>query len=63
MKNKIRMFLHKHGFHFWVYRNPANRTCEICGKHQEQYVMAYEDTNWMSSRYSWWEDMNFEDEK
>ena len=57
MKNKIKNFLHKMGIHFWVYRNPYNRTCSICDKNQHQHVFAIEGTDWMRSGHTWWEDM------
>jgi hypothetical protein len=58
IKMMLLYWLHNHGMHFWEYRNPACRTCAWCHKHQDQYVMAYEGTNWMDPRYGWWEDMN-----
>lgn len=49
MKKALHVFKH-----FWRYRNPANRTCTFCGKHQIQFARS-----WDMSR-GWWEDMNTE---
>ena len=44
---------------FWVYRNPSNRTCSICGKNQMEYGYLDTDTNsitaMMYSRSIGWE--------
>lgn len=30
----------------WIYRNPANRTCSVCGKNQQSVACWFEhDTN------------------
>lgn len=36
----IREWLKRHGErrHRWSYRNPANRTCRKCGRHEQQYI-------------------------
>ena len=48
----IRFVLHKTlGVHYWKYRNPYDRVCQICDKHQSWYMFT-----WINKR-GWWEDM------
>lgn len=37
------------GLHVWRYRNPYDRTCEGCGRHQVEHSRHYTD------RTGWWE--------
>lgn len=38
-------------FHRWVYRNPHDRTCKICGKHEvEHYSLGF-----ANKRYNFWD--------
>lgn len=37
------------GFHVWSYRNPHDRTCEKCGRHQVEHHHI------VSERSTWWE--------
>ena len=42
---------------FWKYRNPANRTCTVCGRHETMYMRIYRnertDEEYIASQ--WWE--------
>lgn len=37
------------GVHVWHYRNPHDRTCEGCGRHQVEHARHYTDSR------GWWE--------
>lgn len=37
------------GLHVWSYRNPHDRTCDGCGRHQVEHARHYTDTR------GWWE--------
>lgn len=52
----MKKFFHKFGIHFWVYRNPADRRCEVCGKHQQEWISIFEGENPFVKR-GWWEDL------
>ena len=38
------------GGHSWKYRNPYDRTCQVCGKHEVSHCSDIE--NWSRA---WWE--------
>lgn len=41
------------GRHKWEYRNPYDRTCAICGRHEVQYCADWRD---VFDRFKgWWE--------
>ena len=42
----------EHWWHRWTYRNPYDRTCKKCGKHQNMYEY------YNNPRCTQWEDMN-----
>lgn len=46
----LRAFLHR--FHRWDYRNPYDRTCHICGRHEVEHRWHTEPG--IGNR-SWWE--------
>ena len=50
--------LHIIGIHDWEYRNPYDRTCLMCHKHQQAFCNMWdlyrEYNEW---RYTWWEDV------
>lgn len=48
--------LHKLGIHKWSYRNPFDRTCDICQKHQQEYARVFEGEN-PFYKQGWWEDV------
>lgn len=48
----LRRFLSR--FHRWQYRNPYDRTCLICGRHEVNYTWTIYPTNPMTQR-GWWE--------
>jgi hypothetical protein len=37
------------GMHLWVYRNPYDRTCRVCGKHQVEHMFLVNPPV-----YPWW---------
>ena len=45
------------GRHKWTYRNPYDRTCSVCGKHEIVYC-----SNVKGQSNSWWEVFNDGDE-
>lgn len=45
----FRWIRRKLGMHEWEYRNPYDRTCEVCGRHEVQYCWSWD---WGGG---WWE--------
>ena len=43
--------------HKWKYRNPSDRTCEICGRRENEMVFAIEGQNFMYKGKTWWEEV------
>jgi len=39
-------------FHQWEYRNPYDRTCKICGRHEVEHCWGMSYFEWNSG---WWE--------
>lgn len=48
--------LHRLGIHRWIYRNPYDRACRICSKHQQEFAYVFEGENPLYKR-GWWEDV------
>ena len=44
--------------HKWSYRNPANRTCLVCGRHEEQMCNSWDFARKGLAARSWWEVFN-----
>ena len=44
--------------HKWKYRNPYDRTCELCDRHEQAFTHAWDlwrvYNEW---KYTWWEEM------
>ena len=42
--------------HKWKYRNPYDRTCELCGENQQAVCMAWDLWRTYNEwKYTWWE--------
>jgi len=41
--------------HVWEYRNPSNRTCKICGQHEQEQCWAWDYERRGLAAGGWWE--------
>lgn len=49
----MRKFLHFFGFHWWEYRNPFDRTCRVCKRHEVEHMCSDDLPNLFAR--GWWE--------